>query len=90
MYLDLNDDNWASFHYNKPKKNETEKHCFKINPLHQSRIKIKDPLISYCFETDCDPKMRFFLEQFGVVMNEADVSKLRFSIFQNGDIGPCS
>ena len=83
MYLKLTNDHTASF-YNNESMNDESKECFKFNPYHYPDLDI-----TYCFETDMKDDLRSFFKRFGVEM-DADVSKLQFYLYQDGEIGQCS
>ena len=84
MYLKLTNDHTASFYNNESMNDESKEFCFKFNPCQYTR-----DYISFCFDTDITDDLRSFLKRFGVEM-DADVSKLQFYLFPNGEIGQCS
>ena len=84
MYLKLTNDHTASFYNNDAMNDESKEVFFKFNPCHYP-----DTGLSFCFEADITDDLRSFLKRFGVEM-DADVSKLQFYLFSNGEIGQCS
>ena len=100
MYLKLTNDHTASFYNNELINAEPKECCFKFNPCHYP-----GPDFSFCFEADITDDLRSFLKRFGVDIDEtdsdnsddsedesiyADEAKLKFYLYNNGDIGPCS
>ena len=96
MYLKLTKDHTATFFNNDAMNDESKEVSFKFNPCQSKKVSFKfnprhclDTGLSFCFEADITDDLRSFLKRFGVEM-DADVSKLQFYLFPNGDIGPCS
>ena len=87
MYLNLTNDDTASFYNNESMNAESKETpiCFKFNPCYFP----KDKDVSFCFVGDITDDQRSCFQRFGVDMDE-DESKLQFYLMQNGDIGPCS
>ena len=83
MFLKLENDHTASFYNDESMNAESKERCFKFNPCH-----CPDDRFSFCFEADITDDLRNFLKRFGVNM-DADVAKLQFYLYQDGDIGPC-
>ena len=85
MYLKLTNNHTASFYNNESMNDESKEVSFKFNPCHYPDTFYK----SFWFEAYIADDLRSFLKRFGVEM-DADVSKLQFYLYRNGDIGPCS
>ena len=77
MYLKMNNDKTVDFYNFELKSMEFN---LKIMPQHNSSAEIS------CFEADITAKMRFWLEQFNIEINE-DESKTHFTFYQDGTMG---
>ena len=84
MYLKLTSDHTATFYNNESLNAESKNLEFCFNPCHNPA-----GFTTFCFEADITANLRTFLKGLGVEMN-ADISKILFCLYPNGDIGPCS
>ena len=83
MYLKLENDETASFYKNDPESMEVR---FKFNICHYP-----SPRVTLYFETYITDDLRSFLQRVDLRFDSDDSeTKLKFYLYQDGHIGPCS